>query len=144
MSYEVLGRHQECLSATRRALERIEREIAAHPDNANALVHGVNQLARLGERERAKQWAFRAQAIDPDDPIDHYNLACALAQMNEPDRALDILEACQPRISAEIVNWMKKDTDLIPLYDHPRYQALIARGEARLAAVRTEEGANSA
>jgi adenylate cyclase len=85
MSYEALGRHEECISATRRSLERVEREIAVHPDNANALVTGVNALARLGEKDRAKQWALRAQAIEPDDPQARYNLACALAQMNEPD-----------------------------------------------------------
>jgi adenylate cyclase len=143
MSYEALGRHEECLSATRRALERVQREVAAHPDNATALVDGVNALARLGEKERAKQWAFRAQAIEPDDPIDHYNLACALAQLNEPDQALDVLEACQPRISAETVNWIKQDTDLVPLHGHPRYKALIARGEARLAALKADQAAKA-
>jgi adenylate cyclase len=143
MSYEALGRHDAAVSATRRALERIEKEVLAHPDNATALVAGVNALARLGEKERAKQWAFRAQAIEPDDPIDHYNLACALAQMNEPDQALDVLESCQPRISAEMVNWIKQDTDLVPLHDHPRFKALIARGEARLAALKADQAAKA-
>jgi len=143
MSYEALGRHEECISATRRALERIEREIAARPENAHALTLGVVQLARLGEKDRAKQWAFRAQAIDPDDPTDQYNLACALAQMNEPDRALDTLESCVPRMSAEYVIWLKQDTDLIPLREHPRFETLVARREARLAAARAEQAAKA-
>jgi hypothetical protein len=41
------------------------------------------------------------------------------------------------------VNWMKKDTGLIPLHDHPRYKELIARGEARLTATQTEQGVKS-
>ena len=143
MSYVALGRHAESLSASRRAMERIEREIGARPDNANALVSGVIALARLGENERAKQWALRAQAIEPDDPMDHYNLGCALAQMNEPSQALDLLESCAPRMSPEFISWMKQDTDLIPLREHPRYKALIARGEARLAAGQGELGAKS-
>jgi adenylate cyclase len=143
MSYEALGRHEECISATRRSLERVEREIAVHPDNANALVTGVNALARLGEKDRAKQWALRAQAIEPDDPQARYNLACALAQMNEPERALDLLESCMPKVAPEWITWMKEDTDLIPLHKHPNYQALVARGEARLAAAQAEQAAKA-
>src|SRR5262249_49146215 len=119
------------------------KEVAAHPDNATALVDGVTCLARLGEKDRAKEWAFRAQAIDPDDPIDHYNLACALAQMNEPEQAIDMLESSQMRISAEMVNWMKEDSDLVPLREHPRFKALIARGEARLVAIQADKAAKA-
>jgi adenylate cyclase len=135
MSYEALGRHDKAISVTRLALERVEREIAAHPDNAKELVYGVNVLARLGEKERAKQWALRARIIEADDPIHYYNLACALTQMNELEPALDLLESCKPTISPEVVNWMKGDSDLIPLHGHHRFKALIERGEARLALV---------
>jgi len=138
MSYVALGRHEESISASRRAMQRIEREVTARPDDANALVSGVIALARLGENERAKQWALRAQAIEPDDPMDHYNLGCALAQMNEPSRAFDLLESCVPKMSPEFINWIKQDTDLVPLHEHPRYTVLIARGQARLAALRQE------
>jgi adenylate cyclase len=143
MSYEALGRHEECIDATRRSLERVEKEIAAHPDNADALVAGVNALARLGEKDRAKQWILRAQAIEPDDPQVRYNLGCSLAQMNEPERALDLLESFLPKVAPEWVNWMKQDTDLRPLHAHPRYQILIARGEARLAAAQAERAAKA-
>jgi adenylate cyclase len=143
MSYGALGRHEEGISASRRALERIEREIAVRPDNANALALGAGTLARLGEKERAKQWALRAQSIEPDDPLDHYNLACALAQLSEVGQALDLLESSISKTSPEHVNWMKRDTDLISLHDHPRYKALIARGEARLASVQPEQAAKA-
>jgi adenylate cyclase len=139
MSYEALGRHEEGISAARRSLERVEREIAAHPENTHALVLAVAALARLGEKERAKQWALRAQIIEPDDPMDHYNLACALAQINEPEQALDMLESYENAMTPMTVTWMRQDTDLISLHGHPRFQALIARGETRLAAARTEQ-----
>ena len=136
MSYVALGHHKESMAASGRAMQRIERDVVVRPDDANALVSGVIALARLGENERAKQWALRAQAIEPDDPMDHYNLGCALAQMNEPSRALDLLESCVPGMSPEFINWIKQDTDLVPLQEHPRYVALIARGETRLASLR--------
>ena len=139
LSYMALKRHDDANSARRRALERIEKEIALRPDNSGALVHGAIALAYLGERERARQWASRAQAIEPDDLMDHYNLACALAQMNDAEQALDILESVAQKSRPEMVNWMKRDTDLIPLHDHPRYKALIARGEERLAAFQAEQ-----
>jgi adenylate cyclase len=72
--------------------------------------------------------------------MDHYNLACALAQINEPEEALDMLECYENAMTPVTVNWMRQDTDLISLHGHPRFQALIARGETRLAAARTEQG----
>jgi adenylate cyclase len=51
--------------------------------------------------------------------------------MNEAERAL--LESCTPKLQPEMVNWIKRDTDLTPLHDHPRFRAMIAREEARLA-----------
>ena len=143
MSYVALGRDEDSISVSRRAMQRIEREVAARPDDANALVSGVIALARLGENERAKQWSLRAQAIEPDDPMDHYNLGCALVQMNEPDQALDLLESCVPKMSPEFINWIKQDTDLMALREHPRFRALSARGEARLAATRAEQAAKA-
>ncbi|TGS11462.1 adenylate/guanylate cyclase domain-containing protein [Mesorhizobium sp. M2E.F.Ca.ET.209.01.1.1] len=131
--YRLLGRHDELGAASRRALERAEREIALHPDNARALSLGAIALAHLGEKERAEEWAARALTIEPDDMRDYHNIACAFAQMGEPDRALDLLETCLPK--AHLLAWIKREPELMPLHGHPRYQALIAREEARLAAI---------
>src|SRR5262249_21630161 len=102
-----------------------------------ALAYGAAELVNLGEGSRAKQWALRALATEPDDPGLHYNLAGVFSQMGETERSLDLLESCVPKLAAEYVDWIKKDTDLVPLRAHPRYQALIARAEARLAALQT-------
>ena len=138
-SYKALGRHDEFRSAARRALERIEREIALRPDNADALASGCIALAYLGEKERAIEWASRALIIEPDDALDRFNLAAAFAQMGEPDQALDLLESCLRKAPPDDLAWITQDPDLLPLHDHPRYQALIAREEARLAAARAEQ-----
>jgi adenylate cyclase len=134
MSYAALGWHEGLESATRRSFGRIQQEVAAHPDNPIAMAFGAINLAQLGETDLAKQWATRALATEPDDPGILYNLACALARIGQSDQALDVLESCIPKLSPEHINWMIKDTDLIPLHGHPRYQSLVARGEARLAA----------
>jgi adenylate cyclase len=138
MSYEALGRTEEAMSARRRALERIEQEIAVRPDNGHALMMGAVVLAYMGEKERARQWASRSQAIEPDEPIGLYNLACVLSKLGDIDQALDVLEACVPNQGPELVNWIKRDPDFDSMRTHPRYLALIARGEARLAAAQEE------
>jgi adenylate cyclase len=138
MSYEALGRHEGFESAARRAFGRIQQEVAVHPDNPMALAVGAITLAYLGMTDRAEQWALRTLATDPDDPWILYNLAGALARIGQSDQALDALESCIPKLSPEHINWVIIDTDLIPLHGHPRYQALVARGEARLAAALAE------
>jgi len=46
-------------------------------------------------------------------------------------------------MSPEWIDWVKQDSDLISLHDHPRYKALIARGEAALATLRKDKKAKS-
>ena len=99
--YRILGRDDEARDAARRALERIEKEIALHPDNALALSFGIGVLVQLGDRERAKEWISRTLIVEPDDAVTHYNLACSLAQMGETDRALDLLEPSANKLSAQ-------------------------------------------
>jgi TolB-like protein/Tfp pilus assembly protein PilF len=133
-AYRTLGRDCEARAAARRALERIEREIALHPENALALSFGVCMFAQLGDKERAKEWISRALIVAPDDPMIRYNLACGLAQMGETDRALDLLESARKMSNFAIIPRIESDSDLAPLHGHPRFQALVADAEARLAA----------
>ena len=69
--------------------------------------------------------------------MDLYNLACALTRPGEHAQALDVLENLTPKMAPQQVSWTKQDPDLWPLHDHPRFIALVARGEARLAATQT-------
>jgi len=135
-AYRTLGRDGEAGGAARRALERIEREIAVHPENALALSFGACMFAQLGDRDRAKEWVSRALMAEPNDPMARYNLACGLAQMGETEQALDLLE-CAHKTSDVAVVPIDNDSDLAPLHGHPRYQALVADAEARLAAARS-------
>jgi adenylate cyclase len=82
-------------------------------------------LAHLGERDRAMDWAARAIAIDPDESLAHYNMACVYSLLGELDRAIDHLENVIPHISSELKLWFKNDSDLDPVRDHPRYHKLF-------------------
>jgi len=63
-----------------------------------------------------------------------YNLACTFAQLDEPDHAIDLLDTSLRKAPPKHVRWTKRDPELLPLQGHPRYEALIAREEARLEA----------
>src|SRR5947199_200009 len=81
----------------------------------------------------------RVLTMESDDPRCHYNVACALARLNEPAQALDLLESCVPKMSPEFINWVQQDADLITLQSQPRFKALIEGGKARLTEVRAEQ-----
>ena len=98
------------------------------------MISGVGAFAKLGEAERAKQWALRVKAVDPDDPSIDYNIACAIALLGETETALDTLEACLPRVDAVTFSvWIKQDTDLAPLRGAPRFESLVRDLDARAA-----------
>ncbi|MEI2296731.1 adenylate/guanylate cyclase domain-containing protein [Ensifer sp. MJa1] len=131
-SCDALGRREESRLAARRVLERVEREIALRPDNVHAVICGALALAHLAELDRAKEWVSRALIVmEPDDILDRYNLACALVKMGNTQHALDLLESCISNMPPELADWMRNDTDLAPLHQEPRYQALVVvQGEA--------------
>jgi adenylate cyclase len=131
-NYEAIGDFAASKAAARRALERIERIIAAEPDHGSALGHGAGILAILGEADRAKDWAERAMLLDPDNRTLKYNLACAMVKLGEHERALDYLESAMRQSQGQAIVWAKEDTDLAPLRALPRYARIMAEAEARV------------
>ena len=94
----------------------------------------VGALAALGEAERAREWAERALLLDPDNPNLRYNFACTLiSDLHDFDAALDLLAPAFERIRVDVLNWAKADPDLDPIREHPRFKAMLAAAEARLA-----------
>ena len=141
MSYRAIGRLDLAHDAQVRTVERVERAIAENAFDTYALICGVNALATLGEAEKAKQWAQRVKAIDPEDPSVDYNIACAMATLGETDEALDVLEDCMPRVNAIVFyHWMKQDTDLDSLRDLPRFHTIMQDIEARALALKAKTG----
>jgi adenylate cyclase len=137
MCYKATGQLEKALDSARRTIARAERALSENSSDSYALISGVNALAKLGEAERAKQWALRVKAVDPDDPSIDYNIACAMALLGETGTALDSLKACLPRVDPVTFSvWVKQDNDLDSLRDLPRFQHLIRALDARAADVR--------
>ena len=132
--YAAVGDKEGARRAARRPLERCEKIVAVEPDNGSAMGFAIGALAALGEAERAKEWAERALLLDPDNGNLRYNFACTLiTELHDFDAALDMLAPRFETASIEVLNWVKTDPDLDAIRDHPRFKAILAAAEARLA-----------
>jgi adenylate cyclase len=125
-TYRSLGRQPEMESAARRGIERAESELTLHPENPRAAYLGAAALVTLGDNDRAREWAARALAIDPDDVLIQYNVACVYTSLGDLEQAFDLLERLLPNAGYELKRgWIKHDSDLDPLRNHPRYQKIL-------------------
>ena len=83
-------------------------------------------FCRIGEGDRAREWADRALSLEPEEPRILYNVACVFALLSESDKAISCLEkAIETGYGHKV--WIKNDPDLSSVRDHPRFQALIHR-----------------
>ncbi len=133
--YAAVGDKAGVRSAAERTLVRVEKIIAHEPDNGSALGMGIGALAFLGQAERAKEWAARAMLLDPENSNMRYNIACTLIlDLGEIDAGLDLLEQALTKFGKDRLAHAKIDPDFESVRDHPRFKAMIAAAEARIAA----------
>jgi adenylate cyclase len=125
-----LGRTEEADKYARLGLKRAEEALRLHPEGSRPAQLGCCAHARLGHNEEAVHWIERALWIDPDDAQAQYNVACAWSILNEPEKALDMLDAWAQQRGVLARNWLERDPDLIPIRSHPRYTTLLARIDA--------------
>jgi adenylate cyclase len=125
------------LRASRLVLSRADKVLAQDPNNGNVLAYSACALASLREAERARERMNRALLIDPENWAMRYNFACVyMIHLDDPEAALDALAPVLENIAVGFVNHAKVDPDFRPLHDHPRFKAMIAAAEVRLAAAR--------
>jgi len=121
-----LGRSDEARETLRRGLQVAEKHLELNPDDARALCLGADALVQLGEPARGIEWARRAREIDPEDPGLLYNVACVYTRSGMSEEALGCLERAVENGFGHR-EWLEHDSDLDPLRDNPRFQALRAK-----------------
>ena len=132
--YAAVGDVEATGRAARTSLARVEKALSQDPSNGSAMSFGVSALAALGEAERAREWIDRALLIDPGNMTMRYNLACALATaLKDADGALELLVDYFATAVEGDLAFVKIDRDLDSIRDVPRFVALVAAAEARLA-----------
>lgn len=122
--YRALGQEEKRNEARRRTLEVIEKRLQSTPNDARALCFGSVNLLEAGQTEKGMEWLERAKTSQADDALNLYNVACVYSNIGEIELALDCLEKSVRKGMAEL-DWMKNDSDLDNLRDHPRFKALL-------------------
>jgi len=132
--YTAIGDEEGARRSARVALGRAQKALALDQNNGGAMAYGANSLFVLGEAERAREWINRAMLVDPDNLNMRYNFACALSRrLDDTDAALELLGPVFAKWDSGFLKHAKADPDLDGLRDDPRFKAMIAAAEARLA-----------
>jgi adenylate cyclase len=134
--YVAVGDREAARRSAQIALLRAEKAVAQDPSNGAVMAYSAYALATLGEAERAKARMNRALLIDPDEWNMRYNFACVLLiHLHEEDASLDVLVPVLENLAASYyLGHIKVDPDFVRLRDNPRFNAMIAAAEARVAA----------
>ena len=131
--YRGLGDAEGLKRAARMTVARAEKALESNPRDASAISSVAMSLAVIGEKERAREWAERAMALEADNYILRYNIACAyLIELDDQDRALDLIEDSLVHLGVDHVRHAKADPDLASLRGHPRFVKMIEDAKRRL------------
>lgn len=122
--YDDLERPEEAAAIRRRGVQAAERRLQHNPEETRALYLGATALVCLGQLERGLSWVERALELEPNEPMLLYNVGCVYSLAGELDRALECIEKSVSSGLAYI-EWLRQDSNLDPLRDHPRFQALL-------------------
>ena len=122
LAYGSLGMADEHEAGLRRALKLMEDRLELNPDDARAANLAASLLAHLND-PKAVEYAERSLAIDPEDPMLLYNVACTYATLKRYDDAMNCLERAVDKGFGH-KEWIDHDPDLDPLRDNLRFQAL--------------------
>ncbi|PDT03022.1 adenylate/guanylate cyclase domain-containing protein [Rhizobium chutanense] len=125
-AYRSLGRALDTENWARLGLLRAERALNLNPENSGPAHRGALALAHMGDVTRARDWAARAIAIDPDDIVAQYNLACVYSVLGDVEQAIDLLQKLLPNSSVYHIKWFNNDSDLDNIRDDPRFRQLLA------------------
>ena len=123
-SYMGMGKVDEGGRMRQHATDVAVKHLELNPDDSRALCLGAANLAAVGDADRAVEWAGRGLAIDPEDPMTLYNVACVYALGGRKEASLACLQKAVDNGFGH-KEWVEHDTDLETLRGDPRFQQLV-------------------
>jgi len=135
--YKLTGKEDTARAHYDSARVFLERLMATQRDDASIQSDLAVVYALLGRKEDAVKTALRAVELLPlsldalDGPDMITSLASVYAIVGEPDLALEQLEYLSTIPCDISAPWLKAAPDFTSLQDHPRFQALLEKLEAR-------------
>jgi adenylate cyclase len=121
-----LGRTEQYIDVARHAMQVMERRLLIDPQDGRAYQLGTVVAARLGLRDKARDFAARAIRSRPDAFATYYNVACAYSVLGDVDDALGMLDRAVQHGRGNL-EWIGNDPDFDPLRPDPRFDALLDR-----------------
>ncbi|MGH8125293.1 MAG: TIR domain-containing protein [Rhodanobacteraceae bacterium] len=135
--YTAVGDAAAARRAAEVTLKRAEAILARDQNNPGVLAYSAYALMAMGEADRAKARMSRTLMIDPNNFNMRYNFACSLCvYLKDKAAALEMLEPLFATITDAFLPYTRVDPDLELLHEDPRWQAMVAAAEARLAALK--------
>jgi len=135
--YTAVGDAAAARRAAEVTLKRAEAILERDQNNPGVLAYSAYGLMALGEADRAKARMNRTLMIDPDNSNMRYNFACALTvHLKDKEAALEMLESVFASVTEAFLPYAKADSGFDSLHDDPRFKAMVAAAEARLAAAK--------
>lgn len=89
----------------------------------------ANYYTRAGRIDEGLLLDQKIVAMDPENSIGHYNLACSLALKRRQHEAIESLRVALQQ-GYDDFDWMMKDPDLKNLHENPAFSALISEFKA--------------
>lgn len=123
-AYAGSGQPLEAIAARRRTIKLLEQQLELTPDDARACIMAGVHSSVLGEADAAESYVRKALAIDADDPMLLYNVACVYASIGKIEESMTSLERA---VDAGFGHkeWIEHDPDLIPLQGMARYKKIL-------------------
>jgi serine/threonine protein kinase/Flp pilus assembly protein TadD len=125
MAYQSLGDKTNLIETSQRMVKAAERAVMLNPGDSRALYLGAINLERIGEHERALDWADRALHLDPTHPVMLYNLACFHSVAGRVNEALELMKKALD-LGFLHREWYLTDSDLENVRRDPRFEQLMA------------------
>jgi serine/threonine protein kinase/tetratricopeptide (TPR) repeat protein len=125
MAFQSLGNREKMVETSARMVKAAERAVMLNPGDSRAYYLGAINLERIGESEKAQEWANRALKLDPSHPVMLYNLACFHSVAGRVDVAIDHVERAL-ELGFLHKEWYLTDSDLENIRELPRFRQLIA------------------